>query len=350
MNILAIETSCDETALAVIEANGGLENPRFIVGFETVASQVDVHKEFGGVVPTLAKREHIKNLPLLFEKLTKTGYKISDSDLIAVTVGPGLEPALWTGIEYTKELSEKHNIPLIGVNHLHGHLYSPFIDEPMTDDVFPAVVLLVSGGHTMLALMKSATEYEKLGETADDAVGESFDKVARMLGMGYPGGPAIEKEAHDGDPKAIPFPSPMINDDTFDFSYSGLKTAVLYYLRDKYGASVSALQESGKDIVPQKERADIAASFQRAAVDVLVKKTMRAVSKHNAKSVIVGGGVAANTQLRNQMEEAVDGEAHLYIPKFSYCMDNATMIGATGYVTHLRNITYPLKADGGMDL
>jgi len=253
MKTLAIETSCDETALALIEAKGKGEKTRFKILAEAIASQINVHRPFGGVVPHLAKREHEKNLPIMLEEI-KSQVKDFSPDQIAVTVGPGLEPALWAGVNFAQELAKKMDLPLIGVNHLEGHVFSNWLED--SEQIkFPAVVLVISGGHTILLLMESINKWKKLGETRDDAIGEAFDKVARMLDLPYPGGPEIEKMAHEGDPKAIKFPRPMIHDKNYDFSFSGLKTSVLYHLRDH-----------------KKEVAHVSASFQEAAFDVLTKK------------------------------------------------------------------------------
>jgi N6-L-threonylcarbamoyladenine synthase len=405
MNILAIETSCDETAMTLMSVEGEIQNLHIEVHKELVASQVDVHKEFGGVVPMLAKREHLKNLPMLYQKIFgMTNNKclmsneekksithnppvsatadpgkspnIDKVDLIAVTVGPGLEPALWAGINFAQELSQQHNIPMVGVNHLHGHMYSFLLEqkggstksETRNPDKdleirnssleFPCVVLLVSGGHTMLILMKSMTEYEKLGETRDDAVGECFDKVARMLGFSYPGGPEISQHSLEGGVDAIEFPSPMIYEDNYDFSYSGLKTSVLYYLRNWVAKEKGVLPESellNSDMLaqslPDALKNDVAASFQEAAIRPLIHKTVKAIREYGARSVVLGGGVAANNQLRESLATAVAQEgAQVSMPPLTYCMDNATMIGIAGYVTHLQGWQLPLEADGNLDV
>ncbi len=322
MRILGIETSCDETGLALVEASGGLKSPKFRILKNLVASQVKIHAPFGGVVPNLAKREHLKNLPILFKKIG--GGRAADRvDLIAVTVGPGLEPALWTGITFAKQtynLGRKTNdkLKLIGVNHLEGHLYSVLLPKKShrlsvishKSKIFPAVALIVSGGHTVLLLMKDLKTWRRLGETRDDAVGEAFDKVARLLKLPYPGGPALEKLAKKGNAAAIDFPRPMIHDKNFDFSFSGLKTSVLYFLRDykagkfpslalsptsaansPFGAALKGreapaqkagglrghpIRSRSEDFPAKVFLADVAASFQAAAAEVLVKKTMRA--------------------------------------------------------------------------
>ncbi len=283
----------------------------------------------------LAKREHIKNLPMLWKRIAKQGAK---ADLLAVTVGPGLEPALWTGIEFAKNLAKELNKPLIGVNHLEGHLYSnwlvPIRADKKQDIIFPAIVLLVSGGHTILLKMISPTKWKKLGETRDDAAGEAFDKVARLLNLLYPGGPEIEKLAKKGNPKTIDFPRPMLRDKNYEFSFSGLKTAVLYYLRDN----------------PKTNKADIAASFQQAVLDVLIGKTVRAAKEFNAKSVLLCGGVAANKTLRNALKkESAKIGAEFFAPQLKFNTDNAAMIAMAAYVQKLRNKKYRLTAQGNLN-
>src|SRR3989344_2984847 len=285
MKILAIETSCDETAVALVNCKGTLRQAqgsklRFKVLKNIVSSQIKIHRPFGGVVPTLAKREHIKNLPKIFKRL-----KIEQADLIAVTVGPGLEPALWAGIEFAKNLAREMKKPLIGANHMEGHLYSNVLKNIGID--FPAVALVVSGGHTILLHMTSLTKWKKLGETRDDAAGEAFDKVARLLGLPYPGGPEIQKLAAEGKP-VINFPRPILREKSYDFSFSGLKTAVLYYLRDN----------------PTASKADVAASFQQAVIDVLVAKSVRAAREYGAESILLCGGVSANKALRMFLQAA----------------------------------------------
>lgn len=344
MVILGIETSCDETALSLVEASGSLTPwPKFKVLKNLVSSQIDVHREFGGVVPNLAKREHLKNLPLLLEKLKAKRLKLEAVDLFAVTVGPGLEPALWTGINFAVELGKKHKKLVLGVNHLEGHLYSFLLPkkgrglnvEAWRSKIFPAVQLLVSGGHTMLGLMKDLKSWKVLGETRDDAVGEAFDKVARMLELPYPGGPEIQKLAQKGNSGAIDFPRPMLHEKNFDFSFSGLKTSVLYYLRDH----------------KQVNKADVAASFQKAAVDVLTKKTMRAAEDFSAKSVILSGGVAANKELRDELNKSARmRNLEFLVAEQTYNTDNAAMIAAAGYINSLRKKKYPLKANGGLGI
>ena len=355
MRILAIETSCDETALALLEATGGLRAPRFNVLENIISSQIEVHRPWGGVVPSLAKREHLKNLPIILEKLTNReprkrnkfslnyNLKYLTPDIIAVTVGPGLEPALWTGINFAKALykkikEENKKLKLIGVNHLEGHLYS-FLLSPQKKieipdaHIFPAIALIVSGGHTILLKVDSLTKWKKLGETRDDAVGEAFDKVAKMLDLPYPGGPEIQKLAKKGNPHAIEFPRPMMHDKSYDFSYSGLKTSVLYYLRDH------------KEV----KKEDIAASFQEASLDVLVQKTKRAVQEFAAKSILLSGGVAANKALREKLRVlSLKSNVSFFAPPMDFNTDNAVMIGVAGYMNILRKKNHRITAQGDM--
>ncbi|MDO8585137.1 MAG: tRNA (adenosine(37)-N6)-threonylcarbamoyltransferase complex transferase subunit TsaD [bacterium] len=361
MRILSIETSCDDTSIAIVEATGKASKtaaPTFIVHENIVSSQTATHRQWGGVVPNLAKREHIKNLPKIYHTLTKEHSDILENvgmssriNLIAVTVGPGLEPALWAGIEFAKKLSEKLNVPLVGANHLEGHLYSFLLPRSNVNGqmsnvgiAFPAVALLVSGGHTMLLHMKDLLHWKLLGETRDDAVGEAFDKVARMLGLPYPGGPEIEKLAKKGNPKAITFPRPMMREENYDFSFSGLKTAVLYYIKKSFPRE-SALS-------PRKSAAaDIAAAFQSATIDVLVTKAIRAVREFGAQSVILCGGVAANTALRETLARAAGIAGATFIaPEKEYNTDNAAMIAAAAYINTFRKKKYPMEANGNLSL
>jgi N6-L-threonylcarbamoyladenine synthase len=363
MKILAIETSCDETGIALLEARGGLKNPKMRVLKSLVSSQIKIHRPFGGVVPNLAKREHLKNLPILLKRLIANRKSlIAEIDLITVTVGPGLEPALWTGIEFAKKLAKEYKKPLIGANHLEGHLYSFLLPAPRTPTtsrtlttLFPAIALIVSGGHTVLLRMESLSKWRRLGETRDDAAGEAFDKVARMLELPYPGGPEIEKIARSGNPAAIAFPRPMIHDKNYDFSFSGLKTSVLYYLRDveKLRIANCELKKNPQSAIRNQaiNKADVAASFQQAAVDVLVAKTMRTAEAYGAKSVILCGGVAANKKLRRGMRQAArDKGLRFFVPEFKYNLDNAAMIGVAGYLALLRKKKRPLRADGTMEV
>jgi len=309
MRILGIETSCDETAVAVIEC----KDDQIRIVDSLVASQIKDHAKYGGVVPEIAARKHVD---VLFGLLKAIGLERSGAliDVIAVTQGPGLSPALRVGLSAAKTLATLWDKPIVGVNHLEGHIYSTILNQTTLE--FPAICLLVSGGHTEIVLMKDYGVYEHIGETRDDAAGEAFDKVAKLLGLEYPGGPIVSKLADQGNPKAIDFPRPMINSQDFDFSFSGLKTAVLYYRQDN----------------PQSNVKDVCASFQEAVVDVLVSKTMKAVAKYQPKSVILGGGVSANNKLRSRLNDQLDQvgvESHSAPIEFTG--DNAVMIAVAGY-------------------
>lgn len=313
MRILAIETSCDETAVALL--SGQDESVR--LESSVVRSQIDLHETYGGVVPEVAAREHLQlMMPVLHKEVSPTGEGI---DAIAVTAGPGLAPALRVGVETAKALAWSWNKPLIPVCHLEGHIYAPWLSG--TAPQFPALALVVSGGHTELVLMKSHGQFERLGETLDDAAGEAFDKVAKMLGLGYPGGPKVAQLAEQGNPKAFDFPRGMLDRDNLVFSFAGLKTSVLYTLRQQE----DRLSDS-------QFKADVAASFQEAVVDVLVQKTLRAVQQAQPASVILAGGVAANVALRERLAVACEKVGvPLHVPEFRFSMDNAAMIAVAGY-------------------
>jgi len=304
--VLGIETSCDETAAAVV-ADGTA------VVSSVVSSQVDIHARYGGVVPEIASRAHVELLvPVVAQALVEAGIEGPDLGAVAVSVGPGLAGALLVGISAAKAYAMAWDRPFVGVNHMEGHLYASFLEDP--DLAPPLVVLLVSGGHTMLVAMDDHGSYRLLGTTVDDAVGEAFDKVARVMGLGYPGGPAIDRVAVGGDPTAIAFPRPMPQG--FDFSLSGLKTAVIRYVRDH----------------PDTPVADIAASFQAAAVDMLVDKSRRAVAEVGAKTLCIGGGVAANSLLRERILDLCITEGlRCFVPSRSMCTDNAAMIAAAAW-------------------
>ena len=305
MLILGIETSCDETAVAIVE-----DGKKICVNI--VSSQLKVHRPFGGVVPELASRAHLEFLPLALDSALKaSNLSLADIDAIAVTCGPGLIGCLIVGVSLAKSLSYALHLPLIGVNHLEGHLHSYLLTSSLKP---PFVGLVVSGGHTSLVLVKDYGDYSSLGETRDDAAGEAYDKVARMLKLGYPGGPLIERLALKGNPESIKFPRAIPN--SLDFSFSGLKTAVLYYIQ-KHGTLHAA---------------DIAASFQSAVVDALVKKCLMALKKTGVKKIVLGGGVAANNALRQALKEAGKKEGvRVYIPPKRLATDNAAMIAAIGY-------------------
>ncbi|MEY3341221.1 MAG: putative O-sialoglycoprotein endopeptidase [Actinomycetota bacterium] len=316
--VLAIETSCDETAAAVVM--GGTE-----VLSNVVSSQIDLHAAFGGVVPEIASRAHVELLnPIVARALSEANVDPSRVDAVAATYGPGLIGPLLVGVSAAKALAFAWDVPFIGVNHLEAHLYAGLLDDPSLP--MPVVVLLVSGGHTMLIEMRGPGEYRLIGQTIDDAAGEAFDKVARFLGLGYPGGPAIDRLARDGDPTAIDFPRAMLNDG-FDFSFSGLKTSVMNHVRKN----------------PSVATPDVAASFQAAVVDVLVAKSRRAADHVGARAMVLGGGVAANSLLRERFAAAgeIDGRRAL-LPSREMCTDNAAMIGSAAW--------YRLRSDGPMPL
>ena len=351
MKILAIETSCDETSIALLEAKGGLRSPQFRVIENYVSSQIKVHRPFGGVVPNLAKREHLKNLPLILKKMEKKIDLKKDVDALAVTIGPGLEPALWTGIAFAKNLAKEWKKPLLAVNHLKGHLYSFLLECPSSpcrlspvSKLFPAVALIVSGGHTILLKMDSLTKFKKLGETRDDAAGEAFDKIARLLNLPYPGGPEIEKAGRRGDPSAVNFPRPMLNAKNYDFSFAGLKTAVFYYLKQNKFLPAGVKKISNfrlnepKNNLPLKRFVDnVAASFEQAAIDVLVKKTIRAVQNNKAKNVFLSGGVAANKKLRKTFKKELDKiNCGFIAPSRGFNTDNAAIIAVAAYISYLQ--------------
>ena len=408
MKILAIETSCDETAIALVEVKSKGKKTEFKILGNEISSQIDIHREYGGVFPALAKREHIKNLPIVLEKvLTKSAKSESldasleafrkqameKVDAIAVTTGPGLEPALWTGITFAKELYKKYKIPIVPVNHMEGHMFSIFPQKGKSfvvenkKELFPMLSLLVSGGHTELVLIKdwsfgftqNKTRYKKIGQTKDDAVGEAFDKVARMLGLPYPGGPEISKLAKEerssdkmfkfSGPRtrgaeAVPdhenlnilstpiiFPRPMMYTKDYDFSFSGLKTAVLYKIRDL-----------GK--LDDNLRRKIAKEFEDAAIEVLVHKTMKAIKEYKIKTLIVGGGVSANSYLQEQIKKEIKDtqksnpkifkNLKAHFPSASLTGDNALMIAVAGYFQYknkkyIKNIN-TIKANGNLSL
>ncbi|OGZ57684.1 MAG: tRNA (adenosine(37)-N6)-threonylcarbamoyltransferase complex transferase subunit TsaD [Candidatus Ryanbacteria bacterium RIFCSPLOWO2_12_FULL_47_9c] len=329
--ILGIETSCDETSIAVLTCSGGLAKPHFKIKSNVISSQVKLHAPYGGVVPNLAKREHIKNLPIILQRaIRKAGVTRPEKeiDALAVTVGPGLEPALWTGINFAQKLAQDWQLPVVAVNHMEGHLVTPLLNNKQKVKIdFPVIALLVSGGHTSLVFAKNWLSYKTIGETVDDAAGEAFDKVARMMHLSYPGGPLISKLARTGNCYTFAFPRPMIHSSDFNFSFSGLKTAVLYTLRD--------LKEKN---IPYTNN-DIAASFEEAVADVLILKTIRALREYKIKTLIVGGGVSANRRLRIRIRRAVDFFNHsvtLALPPARFTGDNAAMIAAAAYLHALK--------------
>lgn len=316
--ILGIETSCDETAGAVVE------NGRLILS-NVVASQVELHAKYGGIFPEVASRQHIRTIyPIIEQALQQAHLTLSEVDAIAVTRGPGLPGSLVVGMNTAKGLAIGKDLPLIGINHLEAHLYSAWLyDNHETvppEPEFPLLGLIVSGGHTELILMKTHLKYERLGGTLDDAAGEAFDKIARLLGLGYPGGPSIQKAAESGNPSSFIFPRAML-EGTWDFSFSGLKTAVLREVRKL---------ENLTNPLPV---TDIAASFQQAVVDVLVTKTISAAEEYNVKGVLVAGGVSSNKSLRQTVLEKA--RCPVYIPPIWLCTDNAAMIAGTGYYRYI---------------
>jgi N6-L-threonylcarbamoyladenine synthase len=312
--ILAIETSCDETAAAV------MENGRVLLA-SVVASQMDIHARYGGVFPEVASRQHVLSVvPVVDQTLAQAHLALTDVDAIAVTQGPGLAGSLVVGINLAKGLALGTGLPLVGVNHLEGHIYSAWVhdagEEAPPAPQFPLLALLVSGGHTELNLIEDHLSYKRLGATLDDAAGEAFDKVARLLGLPYPGGPSIQIAAENGNPKAFSFPRAK-TDNAWDFSFSGIKTSVLREVRK--------LEESGTELpVP-----DLAASFQVAVVDALFIKTLQAAREFKVKEILVAGGVSANKLLRSVFSE--QDEFTVHIPKLAWCTDNAAMIASAGY-------------------
>jgi N6-L-threonylcarbamoyladenine synthase len=326
VNILAIETSCDDTAAAVV-TDGRM------VRSSVVSSQIDLHARFGGVVPEVAGRAHLELItPVVDEALAGAGMTGDDLDAVAATVGPGLIGSLLVGVSAAKAYSLAWGVPFVGVNHLEGHLQAAFLEDP--DLALPAIVVLVSGGHTLLILMARDGSYRLVGQTIDDAAGEAFDKVARFLGLGYPGGPVIDALALQGDPAAVAFPRGL-RGDGYDFSFSGLKTSVITYVRKHPETSVP----------------DIAASFQEAVVDVLADKARRAAAEFGAASICIGGGVAANSALRRRILQVAEAEGlRAFIPSLSMCTDNAAMVGATAWYRLRRDGPTPLDAGANPNL
>ncbi len=329
VRVLGIESSCDETAASVVENGRCMRS-------NVIASQIDLHKQYGGVFPEVASRQHILSIyPVVEEALQRAHMSLENIDVIAVTRGPGLAGSLVVGMNTAKGLAFGKGLPLVGVNHLEGHIYSSWIypaetPQPPPEPEFPLLALLVSGGHTELNLITDHLKYQRLGATLDDAAGEAFDKVARLVGLPYPGGPSVQKAAAEGNPTAFEFPRSRL-DGTWNFSFSGLKTAVLRVVRK--------LQEENK-VLPVN---DLAASFQACAVDVLFTKTMKAAREFNVKAIVVAGGVSANRALR----EAFTGQTEfpVHIPPLSLCTDNAAMIATAGYYHYINGQVDPLDLD-----
>jgi N6-L-threonylcarbamoyladenine synthase len=322
MLTLGIESSCDDTAAAVLQDDNTLLS-------NIISSQDTIHTRFGGVVPELASRRHLESIyPVVREALDRAAVSIPDIDLIAVTQGPGLIGSLLVGFSYAKAISSVSKIPFIGVDHMAGHLLSVFLEEEKPQ--FPFIALIVSGGTSSLFLCRSYSDFNLLGRTRDDAAGEAFDKVAKLLGLDYPGGPHIAEKAHSGDCGAIVFPRAWLEEDSLDFSFSGLKTAVLNHCR-------TAAEQKEALHIP-----DLTASFQEAVVEVLVEKTMLAVKKTSLATVVMGGGVSANRRLRERMRERCDETGvKLFIPRPSFCTDNGAMIALAGYFQYHK--TMPIR-------
>jgi N6-L-threonylcarbamoyladenine synthase len=324
--ILGIETSCDETAAAIVEDGKNIIS-------NVVASQISIHQKYGGVVPEIASRKHMEYIiPVIDKALEESGKRITDLSAIAVTYGPGLIGSLLVGLSVAKAIAYAQNIPLIGVNHLEAHIYANFLEHNEIKP--PFVCLIVSGGHTSLVHIRHFGEYELLGQTKDDAAGEVFDKIAKVLDLGYPGGPITEKLAKEGEPSSIKFPRPLLNDKSYDFSFSGLKTAVIYYIKE--------LKKENKDIPAR----DILASFQQAVTDVLVGKTIKAAIKFKTKQIILAGGVAANSSLRREVKEKANLlNIKVFYPSISLCTDNAAMVASVGYYKFKENKKSSLNLD-----
>jgi N6-L-threonylcarbamoyladenine synthase len=329
--VLGIETSCDETGVGIVQDGSVRAN--------VLRTQIDLHARFGGVVPEIASREHVLALsPAVAQALEDADLRARDVDAVAATIGPGLAGALMTGVAFAKAMALVLDVPFLGVNHLEGHIEAAYLHEPSLEP--PLVALLVSGGHTMIVVQRAHGDFDVLGETMDDAAGEAFDKIARFMGLGFPGGPIIDTLARDGDPDAIPFPR-ALRDESYDFSYSGLKTAVIRWIRER--------QELGEGFDPS----DLAASFQEAVVDVQVEKTVRAARSLGIRNIVAAGGVAANSRLRRRLHD--DGSAagcRVVIPPLALCTDNGAMIAASGARMLARGETTPLDAgaDPGLAL
>lgn len=333
MLVLGIDTSCDDTAASVVE------NGTKIIS-NVVSTQNEIHKKYGGIVPELASRRHVEMiLPVVDEALHKAGKNgFNDISAIAVCHGPGLIGSLLIGVCFAKSLAYANKLPLIAVNHLEGHIFSSFLEDPVPE--FPFMALVVSGGHTNLYLVNGFGKYTEIGRTLDDAAGEAFDKVAKLLGLGYPGGPFIDKIAENGNPLAIPFPRPILRD-SLDFSFSGLKTAVLNFLK------TNSSSKPDSSLVPHPSSLpDIAASFQSAVVSVLVEKTIEAARSNSLNNIVLSGGVSANSLLRNTISKRAEAEGFkVYLASPNLCTDNAAMIASAGFYhfTHGKNASLGLN-------
>lgn len=326
MYILGIESSCDETSAAVLEVSGGVGSDKIERKLlsNIVASQIETHRLYGGVVPEIASRAHIEAITgVVSEALAEARITIKDVGAIAVTAFPGLIGALLVGVNFAKSLAFANNIPLVAVNHIKAHVAAAYLDHDDLEGNFPALV--VSGGHTSIYRVRNYTEYEVIGQTRDDAAGEAFDKIGRVIGLPYPGGAAMDRLAYEGNAKAIDLPSPALSGDTLDFSFSGLKTATLNY--------INGCKQRGEEVVP----ADVAASFTGKVVAAVVGKARRALEITGEKHLVLAGGVAANSHIRRELENmCVSMEAKLYMPRFSLCGDNAAMVAMAGYFEYLR--------------
>jgi N6-L-threonylcarbamoyladenine synthase len=329
--ILGVETTCDETACSIVK------NGRELLA-SVISSQIDIHKPYGGVVPEIASRKHVENIiPVLDQCLAKSNTDPKDIDGVAVSYGPGLVGALLTGIAVAKALAWSWDVPLLGVNHIEGHIFANFLIHKELEP--PFIALVVSGGHSHIVLMKDYLQYEIIGKTRDDAAGEAFDKTARVLGLGYPGGPAIDKAAKDGDDQAFDFPKTKFDDRPYDFSFSGIKTAVINRL--------NTMKMKGESYRVE----DVAASFQRAVVDVLVRNTIEAAKACGMKTVCLAGGVSANSLLRKYMkEEGEKAGIKVYYPEPVYCTDNGAMVAATGYYYYINGVYSDLTLNAAPNL
>lgn len=326
MLTLGIESSCDDTAAAVLHDDNKLLS-------SVLSSQDEIHNHFGGVVPELASRQHLQSVtPIVHEALDRAGVGLDDIDLIAVTQGPGLIGSLLVGFCFAKALAYHQNKPCVGVDHMSGHILAAFLEDDCPQ--FPFIALTVSGGTSSIYLARSFTDFVHLGRTRDDAAGEAFDKVAKLLGLPYPGGPVVSKTAEEGDEKAISFPRAWLEEDSLDFSFSGVKTAVLNHCHQQ--------KQKGQPL----HLANICASFEQAVIEVLVEKTIRAASQHNIKTVVIGGGVSSNRRLRETMQKRCTNEGlSFFAPRPSFCTDNAAMIALSGYHKFKTGITLKLDDD-----